>query len=118
MALSKGQEHLAETLSAVQEMLRAAGEKAQGDEHGSEGVIAALEGVLTTLTGLEDTFFLKSNLCVYFTKQLLTAAERTKRALESGDGASASTNRAVKRLAKAAETLADKSQMRDSVALT
>jgi hypothetical protein len=81
-----------------------------------------LRGVLESLQGLEDTFFLKSSLCVYFTRQVLTAAERTRRALDGflggEDGDYPRLDRAISRLDKAAKTLADKSQMRDGVTLT
>ena len=121
MALSKGQEHLKESVGIVQQMLQAlSGER--GDDGPLSDGKGALERVLTTLDGLEDSFFLKSNLCLYFTKRLLTATERTKRALDDalvGDGgAPPSLERAIPRLIKAAETLADRAQMRDGVTLT
>lgn len=112
MALSTGQEHLAGAVAIIQEMLKVAEVQAGGDWSEVKGT---LEGALASLEGVEETFFLKSSLCVYFTKQLLTAAEGAKRAL---GGDQAQLKRAVARLAKAASTLADKSQMRDGVTLT
>ena len=122
MTLSKGQEHLEGTVVIVREMLGALeGRTRQDDGHLAE-VKEALEGVLESLQGLEDSFFLKSGLCVYFTRRLLSAAERSRRALDDfqggEDGDFAPLNRALSRLSKAASTLADKSEMRDGVTLT
>lgn len=122
MALSTGQEHLAQAVGLIEEMLKAL----QGEEGAQAEPLAetkrALDGALASLKGLEDTFFLRSNLCVYFTKQLFTAAERSKRALDDllkgAEAGPSKLNQAAARLAKAAATLADKSQMRDGVTLT
>ncbi|OGO04128.1 MAG: hypothetical protein A2Y73_05425 [Chloroflexi bacterium RBG_13_56_8] len=121
MAMSKGQEHLQEAVGIIQNMLNSLVEADAEVEQVSD-VQARLEGVLATLHGVSDTFFLQSNLCLYFTKQLLNAAQTTKRALDSAlagdDAANASLQRALPRLTKAAQTLGDKSQMRDGVTLT
>jgi len=122
MALSTGQQHLLEAVGLIEEMLKALqGEGGAQAQHLAE-TKGTLERALASLKGLEDTFFLRTNLCVYFTRQLLSAAGRSKGALDDclkeAEAEPSKLNQAVARLAKAVATLADKSQMRDGVTLT
>jgi len=124
--VSKGQEQLAATVEICRALARDMEALPGLEGERMKAATAMLEGIAKTLESVADTFFLQTNLCVYFTARCLKAARAAKEALGNLEGVSSGevcqgfqrVERELASLEKAAKTLADKAGMPQEVTLT
>lgn len=124
--MSKGQEQLAATVEICRALARDIEALPGLEGERVKAASAILEGIVRTLEGVADTFFLRTNLCVYFTARCLRVAKAAREALASLEGVSSGEicqgfqwmERELAGLEKAAKTLADKAGMPQEMTLT
>lgn len=124
--MSKGQEQLAATVEICRSLAKCIEALPGLERERVKAATAMLEGIIEILEGVADTFFLRSNLCVYFTARCLRAARAAKEELAGLEGVSSEevgqgfqqVERQLAALEKAAKTLADKAGMSQGVTLT
>ncbi len=124
--MSKGQEQLAATVEICRALTRDMEALPGLEGRRVKAARAILEGVVRTLESVAGTFFLRTNLCVYFTAHCLRVAKAAREALANLEGLSSGevsqafqqVERELANLEKAAKTLADKAETPQGVTLT